>query len=95
MGYNSPSIIKCLEHLIGDLFIARYVVCIFDEDNFPTLGGENNHKECREIDWDVKGSQSLDPCTNESELEVQKIINLQSIANNLPVAFTEYKCVTK
>ena len=43
----------------------------------------------------MKGSQSLDPCTNESELEVQKIINLQNIANNLPDAFTDYKGVTK
>jgi hypothetical protein len=93
--YNSPSIIKYLEPLTGDLFTARYADCIFDEDNFPALGGEKNHKECREIDWNVKGIQSLDPRTNESELEVQKIINLQNIANNLPDAFTDYKGVTK
>jgi hypothetical protein len=43
----------------------------------------------------VKGIQSLDPRTNESELEVQKIINLQNIVNNLPDAFTDYKGVTK
>ena len=43
----------------------------------------------------MKGIQSLDPRTNESELEVQKIINLQNIANNLPDAFTDYKGVTK
>ena len=32
---------------------------------------------------------------NESALEVQRIINLQNIANNLPDAFTDYKSVTK
>ena len=37
----------------------------------------------------------MDPRTNESELEVQRIINLQNIANNLPDAFTDYKGVTK
>ena len=34
-----------------------------------------------------------DPRTQESELQVQKIINLQHIANNLPDAFTDYKGV--
>jgi hypothetical protein len=38
VGYQSPSIIKYLEPLIGDLFMARYADCIFDEDHFPTLG---------------------------------------------------------
>jgi hypothetical protein len=69
VGYNSPSIIKYLELLTGDLFTARYADCIFDEDNFPALGGEHNHK-CREIDWNVEGIQSMDPRTNESKLEV-------------------------
>jgi hypothetical protein len=36
--------------------------------------GEKNHKECWEIDWNIEGIHSLDPRTNESELEVQKII---------------------
>ena len=33
--------------------------------------------------------------TLETEQQVQKIINLQHIANNLPEAFTDYKDVTK
>ena len=36
-----------------------------------------------------------DPRTLETEQQVQKIINLQHIANNLPEAFTDYKGVTK
>jgi hypothetical protein len=44
VGYSSPSIIKYLEPLTGDLFTARYADCIFNEDNFPALRGEKNHK---------------------------------------------------
>jgi hypothetical protein len=33
--------------------------------------------------------------TKEIELQVQKIINLQNVANNLPDTFTNYKGVTK
>ena len=52
VGYDTPSIIKYLEPKIGDLFTARYADSIFDEDNFPALGGELylNNKECREIE---------------------------------------------
>jgi hypothetical protein len=32
----------------------------------------------------------MDPNTNEYELEVQRIINLQNIANKFPDAFTDY-----
>ena len=70
VGYNSSSIIKYLEPLTGDLFTARYADSIFDEDHFPTLGGETNHKECQEIDWNVIGIQSFDSYTNESESKV-------------------------
>jgi len=46
VGYQSPSIIKYLEHLTGDVFTARYVDCILNEDHFPTLGGgTENHKQ--------------------------------------------------
>jgi hypothetical protein len=38
---------------------------------------------------------SLDPHTQETELQVQKIINLQNIANNLRDALTDYNCVIK
>ncbi|KAJ9568304.1 hypothetical protein OSB04_004270 [Centaurea solstitialis] len=47
---------------------------------FPTLGGE---------------SKKADPPTKQRELEIQKIIHLQNIANQLPDAFTDPKRVTK
>ena len=37
----------------------------------------------------------FDPCTNQCELEVQMIINLQNLANQLPYAFIDIKKVTK
>jgi hypothetical protein len=47
VGYKSPSIIKYLEPLTGDLFTARHDDCIFDEDNFQALWGDNMyHNEC-------------------------------------------------
>ena len=96
VGYQSPSIIKYLEPLTRDLFTARYADCIFYEDHFPALGGDTKYQNVRqEIDWNVQGIPSSDPRTQETELQVQKIIDLQHIANNLPDAFTDYKGVTK
>lgn len=40
VGYDFPSIIKYLEPLIEDLFIAQFVDWHFDELVFPTLRGE-------------------------------------------------------
>ncbi|CAA0822145.1 Unknown protein, partial [Striga hermonthica] len=97
IGYESPSILKYLEPMTGDQFTARYADCIFDEENFSALGGDKspNINKCREISWNVENLQYFDPRTNQTELEVQKIINLQYLANNLPDAFTDHKGVTK
>ena len=96
VGYQSPSIIKYLEPLTGDLLTARYTDCIFNEDHFPTLGGDYKYQnECQEINWDAQGISSSDPRTQETKQQVQKIIHLQHIANNLLEAFIDYKGVTK
>jgi hypothetical protein len=95
-GIQSPSIIKYLEPLTGDLFTARFADSIFDEEHFPALGGDFKYqKECQEIDWDAQGIPASNPRTTKTELQVQKIIHLQRLANNLPDAFTNYKGVTK
>jgi len=44
VGYKSPSIIKYLEPLTGDLYTAQYTDCIFDKDNIPALGGDNMYQ---------------------------------------------------
>ena len=40
IGFNSLSIIRYLEPLIGDVFIARFADCHFNESIFLPLGGE-------------------------------------------------------
>ena len=49
----------------------------------------------REITWNVLTLSHLDPRTNQCELEVQKIIHLQGIANQLPDVFTDNKKIVK
>ncbi|XP_060200651.1 uncharacterized protein LOC132628919 [Lycium barbarum] len=80
--------------MTGDLFTARFVDCHFDESIYPALGGENKQLK-KEIDWNVISFSHLDPRTNQCELEVQKIIYLQNIANQLPDAFTDLSRITK
>ena len=75
--------------------MTRYADCIFDKKHFLALGGERHPEECRENVWNATGMQSLDPRTSEYELEVQRIIHLQNLANRLPDAFTGHKRVTR
>jgi hypothetical protein len=69
VGYHSSSIIKYMEPTIGDLFMAWYANCIFNEDHFLALGEESqNNSECQEINWDDKFVISSDPRTLETKL---------------------------
>jgi hypothetical protein len=82
--------------MTGNLFTARFADSIFDEDHFWALGGEMYHKDqCREIDWNAKSMSFSDPRTMETEQQVQRLLDLQNIANNLLDAFTNYKGVVK
>jgi hypothetical protein len=78
------------------LLTAQFAECIFNEDHFLALGGDNKFiNDDRKINWDDKSILSSDPRTKETKLQVQKIIELQQIASNLIDAFTDYKGVTK
>ena len=68
VGYSSPSNIKYLEPLTGDLFTAWFTDCIFNEDHFSTLEREMYQKECQENDWNAEGISFFDPCTTETKL---------------------------
>jgi len=70
IGYSSPSIIKYLEPLTGDLFTTWFADCIFNEDHFSALGGELYHKECQKINWNAEGISSSNPRTTETKLQV-------------------------
>jgi hypothetical protein len=71
VGYESASIIRHLDPMTGELHTARFADCIFDEDNFPSLGGakEPLDEKCREIIWQSTGIPAHDPRTKEANLE--------------------------
>ncbi|KAL0367362.1 UNVERIFIED_CONTAM: hypothetical protein Sradi_3626300 [Sesamum radiatum] len=71
--------------MTGDQLTARYLDCQFDETIFPILGGE---------DKEIK-TKDIDPRMNDSELEIQRIIHLQSVANRLSDALIDTKKVTE
>ncbi|KAL0392656.1 UNVERIFIED_CONTAM: hypothetical protein Sradi_2488400 [Sesamum radiatum] len=81
--------------MTGDQFTARYLDCQFNETIFPVLGGEDKEIKRKDIAWNATSMSFLDLRTNDSELEVQRIIHLQSVANRLPDAFIDTKKVTK
>ncbi|GJU03270.1 hypothetical protein Tco_1113608 [Tanacetum coccineum] len=95
VGFNSPSIIKYLEPLIGNIFTTRFADCQFDETMFPILGGEIKKLEKQYVTWNSSQISFLDTRSGQCELEVQNIIHLQRLANELPDAFTDTKRVTK
>ena len=95
-GFLSASIIHYLEPLTGNLFTARFADCHFDESVFPPLGEDKpNSNKCREITWNTPSLLHLDPRTKQSELEVQRIIYLQDLADQLSDAFTDPNKVLK
>ena len=54
VGFHSNSIIQYLEPLTGNLFIARFAYCHFDEYVFPSLGGDKPiNNKWREITWNT------------------------------------------
>ena len=96
VGFQSKSIINYIEPLTGEVFATRFADCQFDENLFPSLGGDKPiPEEWREITWNESSLSHLDPRTKQSELEVQKIIHLQGLANQLPDAFIDSTKVTK
>jgi hypothetical protein len=48
VGFDSPSIIRYLEPLTGDIFKARFEDCHFNESIFPSLGKEKSLLEARQ-----------------------------------------------
>jgi hypothetical protein len=77
VGFQSSSILKYLEPLTGDLFTARFVDCIFNDDHFLALGVYNKFiYDGQEIDWDDKSILSSNPRIKETELQVQFFLEL-------------------
>jgi hypothetical protein len=90
VGFVFISIIRYLEPPSGDMFTARFADCHFDESVFPPLGGGNIlQKNFSKISWRASNLSSFDPHSKQCELEVQRIIHLQNVANQIPDAFTD------
>ena len=59
-----------------DIFTACFVDCHFNESVFPPLRGEKSvSEERREITCNSSTVSHFDHCTNQCELEVQRIIH--------------------
>ena len=85
-----------LKKKTSDVFEVRFDDCHFDKTVFPTLSGEKSLPEAqREIIWNALTLSHLDPRTKQCELEVWRIIYLQSIANQLPDVFINNKKIVK
>ncbi|KAK9910278.1 hypothetical protein M0R45_034246 [Rubus argutus] len=75
VGFESPTIIRYVEPLTGDLFTARFADCHFDETVFPSLGGDKNvtiQQERRELSWPVPTLSHNDPPTAQRETKRRK-----------------------
>ena len=102
--YNTPSIIRYVEPLTGDLFNARFADCHFDETRFlPLEGGEPSATvipnvdgfERRSLTWDTPLSFYHDPHTAECDAKVRRILDLQKVAQNMPDSFSDLAKVTR
>lgn len=90
---DSPLIIRYLKPLTRGISTSRFIDCHFDENFYPKLGVENKwHK--KELAWKTSLTY-LDPQRSINELEVQKIMHLQQIANQLFDSFVDSCKVTK
>ncbi|KAM2233294.1 hypothetical protein EV2_012216 [Malus domestica] len=96
VGFDSPSIIRYLEPLTGDMFTARFADCHFDETIFPSLGREKTIPEKRqELTWVVPTLSHFDPRNTHCENEAKMIVHLQGNANQMSDAFNDALKVTK
>ena len=82
MGFDSPSIIRYLEPLTGDMFTARFADCHFEETVFSSFGGAKTVPgERQELTWVIPNLSHFDPRSTQCENEVKMIVYFQSIAN--------------
>ena len=80
LGLKHPRLLDILNLLTGDVFTTRFADCQFNKVIFLTLG-ENDKEGKRDISCNEPSLLHLDPYTKQCELEVQKIVYLQAIAN--------------
>ena len=78
------------------MFLRHILMIVIWWNSLPDIRGEKLLLEAqREITWNSLMLSHLDPCTNQCELEVQRIIHWQSIVNQLPNEFINNKKTVK
>ncbi|KAL3683038.1 hypothetical protein R1sor_001060 [Riccia sorocarpa] len=94
IGFDSPSKLRYLDHLTGNLFTARFTDCRFDESVFPILGGEKTLPEKHKQvffppEWPNDRPMHLDPPNKEREMTVRKLLDLNRAAETQMDAFVD------
>ncbi|KAL0435265.1 UNVERIFIED_CONTAM: hypothetical protein Sradi_0234400 [Sesamum radiatum] len=77
--------------MTGDQFTARYLDCQFNETIFSVLGREDKEIKRKDVAWNATSMSFMDSRTNDSELEVQRIIHLQTHLEVPEVILTQLK----
>lgn len=78
------------------MFLRHILMIVIWWNSLSDIGGEKLLLEAqREITWNSLMLSHLDPCTNQCELEVQRIIHWQSTVNQLPNEFINNKKIVK
>ncbi|KAM2114260.1 hypothetical protein ACFX1Q_022828 [Malus domestica] len=81
--YDSSSIISYLKPLTCNMFTTRFTDCHLYETIFLSLGEDKNVNipdERHELLWMTPTLSHLDPRTAQFDIEVHRILDLQSIA---------------
>lgn len=94
VGFDSPSITRYLEFLIGDLFTTHFTYCHFDEMTFLTLGREKLHPKNKVKFLKIKQFYLIWILTSINVNKRLKIIYLQNVANQLSDIFIDTRKVT-
>ncbi|KAM1902231.1 hypothetical protein ACFX14_030963 [Malus domestica] len=79
------------------MFTSRFANCYFYETVFPSLGEDKNvnvPEKLHELSWTTPTLSHLNPRTAKSEIAVQHILYLQSIAQSMLDAFIDLARVT-
>ena len=95
VGFDSPSKIRHIDPLTGDLHFSSFNDTIFDETVFPTLGGvERNESNGSGIELNWRTNEP-DNYSHDGEDAVKRFLELQHVAANAPDMFAHQQRVTK
>lgn len=98
VGFQSPAIAKYLDPVNGNLFHTKFTDCIFLENSFPPLSGDNVVRNSERLQAELlfptktethSHPNDDDPPTNKRHEEIARVINLHHLALGQPDAFAD------